>query len=81
VPDNRHLFKKGQKRPPNSGRKMGTPNKISPILKQAVFLAAASAGDRLAEDQVIEYLNRVALENPKAFASLLGRAIMSKSSR
>jgi hypothetical protein len=75
VSDNSHLFKKGQKRPPNSGRKKGTPNKVSPMLKEALLLAAESVGDTANQDGLADYLTWLAAEHPPAFASLLNRML------
>lgn len=71
VSGNSHLFKKGQQRPPNSGRKKGTPNKVPPMLKQAILLAAGGGS----ADQLVDYLTRLATKHPRAFAPLLDRVL------
>lgn len=38
-------FKKGKKRPPQAGRRRGSPNRTTGLLKEAVLLAAELEGD------------------------------------
>ena len=54
------------------GRKKGTPNKTTALLKDAILTAAEEAGD---EDGMIGYLKKQAGENPAAFMALLGRVL------
>jgi transposase len=63
-------FKRGQPRPPGSGRSAGTPNKSTTILSGALFLAAEETGDH---DALVDYLRTAAANHPKVFASLLGK--------
>lgn len=56
---------------PGSGRKPGTPNKVTKELQEMILAALDTAGGE-------EYLARQANENPNAFLSLLGRVIPLK---
>jgi hypothetical protein len=51
-----------------SGRKAGSKNKITRELKEMVLAALDGAGG-------VDYLQRQADENPKAFLSLIGRTL------
>lgn len=65
---------KGRKRghrTPLSGRKKGTPNKVTKDLRQAIINALDKAGGE-------EYLAALARGNSSAFASLLGRTLPSQ---
>jgi hypothetical protein len=68
-------FKTGEKRPPNAGRKRGSINKTTSILKEAVLLAAEDTGDPMNRGRggLRAYLRFVAREYPQAFVSLLVR--------
>lgn len=55
-------------RRPGSGRKVGTPNKLSGDLKSMIL-------DALGREGGIEYLQQVAQEDRKAFCALLGRVL------
>lgn len=61
-------FQKGQPRPENAGRKAGSKNKIAADVKTMLEAALTRAGGE-------DYLLTQAIENPKAFLSLLGRII------
>jgi hypothetical protein len=66
------------RRPPNAGkgRTKGTPNKTTAILKQAILLAAEEVGeDGKGKGGTTGYCRRLALQEPKAFASLMGRIL------
>jgi hypothetical protein len=56
-------FVKGAERPMNAGRKLGSVNKTTPLLKDAILLAGCVAGDRLVEREIIERRARDAAEN------------------
>lgn len=60
-----HGFKTG-------GRKKGTPNKTTALLKDAILQAAEKAGD---QEGMIGYLHKQAHENPTAFMALLGKVL------
>jgi hypothetical protein len=53
-------------RRPGSGRKPGSPNKISTSLKEMILQALDAAGGP-------EYLKWLSKEHPPAFATLLGK--------
>lgn len=60
------------KRQKTGGRKKGTPNKTSALLKDAILKAAANAG----RDEGLEgYLTAQALLNPGPFLALLGKVL------
>ena len=58
--------------PKTGGRKKGTPNKISSVLKEAILEAAEQAGG---EDGIAGYLVVQAHANPVAFMGLLGKVL------
>jgi hypothetical protein len=71
-------FEKGAKRPPNAGRKRGSINRTTSILKQAVLLATEQTGDptRRGRGGLIAYLSFVARKYPAVFVpSLLARVL------
>jgi hypothetical protein len=63
--------KRGGKRP-GSGRKKGTPNKISGDLKESILEAAKKAGG---PEGVVGYLETQAKLNPGPFMTLLGKVL------
>lgn len=60
---------KGRK---TGGRKKGTPNKTTALLKDAILQAAEEAGDK---GGMVGYLKKQATENPQSFLPLLGRVL------
>lgn len=59
-----------------AGRKEGVPNKITTTLKEAILTAAEKCGrDGKGKDGLVGYLQMLAVDEPKAFAGLLGRVI------
>lgn len=58
----------GQK---TGGRKKGTPNKTTALLKDAILKAAENAGG----GDIVEYLTQQARLNPGPFMSLLGKVL------
>lgn len=64
------MFVKGRQKLPNSGRTKGTPNKATAPLKEMIY-------DTLIELGGIDYLKKLALDNPTAFATLI-KAILPK---
>ncbi len=62
-------FQKGH--PKIGGRKAGTPNQTTALLKDAIIQAATNAG----EGDMIEYLTVQARQNPGPFMSLLGKVL------
>ncbi len=61
---------KGQ--PKTGGRKKGTPNKFTTLLKEAVLKAAEKAGGKAG---LVGYLKEQALKNPGPFMGLLGKVL------
>ena len=55
-----------------TGRRKGTPNKTTALLKDAVLVAAGNAG---AEDGLVGYLTLQARLNPGPFMALLGKVL------
>lgn len=53
------------------GRKKGTPNKTTALLKDAILEAGASAH----ADGLVGYLKQQANESPAAFLTLLGKVL------
>ena len=64
--------KKGVAKVPGSGRKEGTPNKTTALLKDAILQAAEAAGDK---EGMVGYLKTQATENPGPFMALLGKVL------
>lgn len=54
-----------------TGRKKGTPNKTTALLKDAILQAATDAD----KDGLVGYLKLQALENPGPFMALLGKVL------
>ena len=54
-----------------TGRKKGTPNKTTALLKDAILLAATNAGN----GDLAAYLEVQARTNPGPFMALLGRVL------
>lgn len=61
--------KPGERR---GGRAKGTPNKSTKALKDAILLAAEEVGG---EQGLVGYLKILAVQEPSAFASLLGKVL------
>lgn len=62
--------------PVSPGRGKGTPNKTTKTLKEAILLAAKEVGeDGGGKGGLTGYLRRVAKEDVKAFAGLLGKVL------
>ena len=68
---------KGQAK--TGGRKKGTPNKTTQLLKDAVLRAAAVSGSKLSKDKkyppLVRYLAWLAIEHPPTFGTLLGKVL------
>ena len=64
-------------KPPNAGkgRKKGTPNKTTALLKDAILKAAEQAGNKVGDEGLVSYLVQQAEENPNAFMPLLGKVL------
>jgi len=61
-------FKKGDAKPPGSGRKKGQENEITTQLKEIILRTFDEVGG-------IAYLKMVAMQDPKTFCTLLGKLI------
>lgn len=65
--------KPGERR---GGRKKGTPNKTTKLVKEAIIEAAEALGeDGKGKNGTTGYLKTLAVKEPKAFATLLGRVL------
>ena len=76
--DSKELAGTAKKRPPaaGKGRAKGSPNKTTKVLKEAILLAAEQVGrDGRGKDGLTGYLRKVATEDVKAFAGLLGKVL------
>jgi len=62
----------GAGNPKTGGRKKGSVNKTTALLKDAVLQAAEQAGDK---NGMVGYLTTQARENPAAFMTLLGKIL------
>ena len=72
--------KQGRSGPVNTGnagkgRKKGSVNKTTGLLKDAILKAAEQAGNKVGDDGLTSYLEEQAGENPTAFMSLLGKVL------
>jgi hypothetical protein len=69
--------KQSQNKPPVSpGRPKGVPNKTTQLLKDAILSAAETVGeDGEGKDGLTGYLVRVAKNDIKAYAGLLGKVL------
>lgn len=72
--DSKEVAATGRPKPPNAGkgRKKGTPNKTTALLKDAILKAAEQAGG---ENGLTGYLQLQAIENPGPFMALLGKVL------
>jgi hypothetical protein len=61
-------FKKGEPRPPNAGRKVGSSNKLTKDVKEMILGALSAKGGQ-------RYLEEQASANPIAFLTLLGKVL------
>ena len=69
--------------PPNAGkgRKAGTPNKTTALLKDAILKAAEATGeDGKGKGKLTGYCKWLAVSEPKAFAGLLGKILPTQIS-
>jgi len=57
------------------GRKKGTPNKTTALLKDAILQAAKEAGDDIDDGGIASYLKQQATLNPAPFMALLGKVL------
>jgi len=67
-----------KRKPPaaGKGRPAGVKNKTTTALKEAILLAAEESGEDLkGKNGLVGYLTRIANDEPRAFAGLLGRVL------
>lgn len=67
-----------KKLPPNAGKgkKPGTPNRTTKVLKEAILLAAERHGeDGKGKEGLTGYLVRLASKEPRSFAVLLAKVL------
>ena len=68
--------KKGSPKVPGSGRRIGSPNLTTKVVREAAIMAAAIVGqDGRGKDGLVGYLVGAARKNPVPFLSLLGKCI------
>jgi hypothetical protein len=68
--------KKGSPKVTGSGRKIGSPNLTTKIVREAAIMAAEIVGqDGRGKDGLVGYLVNAASKNPVPFLSMLGRCI------
>lgn len=61
---------------PARGRPVGSANKTTRIVREAILLAAEQVGENLrGRHGLVGYLRRIARREPKAFTALLGRVL------
>ena len=59
-----------------TGRAKGTPNKTTQLIKDAIIQAAELTGyDKQGQQGLIGYCRRLAEDEPKAFARLMGKGL------
>lgn len=69
-------FAKGKARHPEAGRKQGSVNKTTRVLREAIILAAERTGeDHKGKGELVGYLERIAKKHPELFCVLLGRVL------
>ena len=67
-------FQPGHRR--EHGRTRGTPNRINKLVREAIVEAAALVGeDGEGSEGLVGYLKLLAVTEPRAYASLLGRVL------
>jgi hypothetical protein len=57
------------------GRKKGSKNKTTALLKDAILMAAEAAGTEMGKEGMVGYLTLQAQVSPAAFLSLLGKVL------
>ena len=72
-------FKNGVPRHPNAGRRAGTPNVTTRLVREAIIEAAAQHGDDgRGKDGLIGCCKYICRENPGAFAGLLAKVLRAQ---
>ena len=73
-------FKKGVPRHPNAGRRAGTPNVATRLVREAIIEAAVQHGDDgRGRDGLIGCCKYICRENPGAFAGLLAKVLPAQA--
>src|ERR1700730_10903488 len=74
APNPSKVVRSAKPRPPaaGKGRKKGTPNKTTKLLKDAILKAAEKAGGK---GGLVTYLQAQASKNPGPFMALLGKVL------
>lgn len=76
MPKRAHLFKKGEARPENSGRKPGQKNKYGRLLKDCLIIAAELEGeDGRGKDGLVGYLRKQSRTEPVAFMKMMEKLL------
>jgi hypothetical protein len=70
---NAMTFKRGRRK--SGGRQIGTPNRSTRLLREAVLLAAAAAGSEKGRNGLFLYLKKVAKKQPSVFMPILARLL------
>jgi hypothetical protein len=66
----------GEEKGPTPGRKKGSVNKTTALLKDAIIKASELAGeDGKGKGKTVGYLKKLAVDHPPAFAQLLGKVL------
>jgi len=65
----------GFKKQQGKGRPVGSANKTTTALKEAILKAAENAGNRINQKGLVGYLEDLALTEKSAFSSLLGKVL------
>ena len=69
-----YRFKPGRQK--ESGRRIGSTNKVPRLLKEAIILAAELEGSNgQGSGKLVGFLRKVAREDPRGFVKLLGRVL------
>jgi hypothetical protein len=71
-----HAFTKGTPKPPDAGRKKGTHNRTTTLLKEAILEAATLLGDNgKGRDGLVGYLKMLATRERAVYARLLEKVL------
>jgi hypothetical protein len=76
VKTGKKLFQKGMARPEGAGRKSGSVNKTTKLLKEALMLAAEAEGrDGAGKDGLVGFLRSMSRREPVAFMRMLEKLL------
>jgi len=66
----------GKGKPKTGGRRKGSPNRITRVVREAVVRAAELEGmDGKGKGKLVGYMRKLARESPSVFGPLLGRIV------